>query len=108
MHAVRQEIVILFLFAVSNDWRACGFELFDGVSNCVFIERSKGRILTTEFGDSLEEVMRPRDTANGLGRYAGWCKFSVGHACTSISLEHPNGILHPTVGCGANHAWEII
>ncbi len=34
MHAVRQEIVI----AVRDDRRVCGFEPFDGVSNCTFIQ----------------------------------------------------------------------
>jgi len=38
MHAVRQEIVILPLFAVRDDRRVCGFEPFDGVSNCTFIQ----------------------------------------------------------------------
>jgi hypothetical protein len=66
MHAVCQEIVIFPLFAVGNDWRACGFEPFYGVSNGVFIERSKGRIVAIEFGEFLEKVTWPRNAANGL------------------------------------------
>src|ERR1700739_2158278 len=86
MHAVRQEIVILSLFAVGNDWRDCGFKPFDGVSNGVFKVRIKGGILTIELGESLEEVKRPRETANGLGGYGvlGW--LNVGHGCASVSL----------------------
>jgi len=47
MHAVRREIVILPLFAVRNDRRACGFKLFNGAANRIFIETSEVRITLT-------------------------------------------------------------
>jgi hypothetical protein len=81
MNAVRQEIVIFPLFAVGNDWRAAGFEAFDSVSNCVFVERSESRILTIELAKFLDEIKRSCDTANGLGGYGDWYRLSVAHAC---------------------------
>ena len=86
MHAVRQEIVELPLFAVGNDWRARSFEPFDGVSNRVVIERSEGRILAIDGCESSDEIIRSRDTANGLRRYGDRCRVGVGHLWACVSL----------------------
>src|SRR5258707_7726393 len=72
MDAVRAEIVILPLFSVGNHRRACGLKLFNGVSNRIFIKRVQARILTVALCDSFDEINRPRDAANWLGRYRDW------------------------------------
>ena len=69
MHTVRGEIVILPLFAVCDNWRARGFKPLNGVSNRIFIERSKIRVLTVAFCDSVDELNGSRDAAYWLGRY---------------------------------------
>jgi hypothetical protein len=70
MDAIRREIVVLSLFAVRDDRRAGGFEPFDGVSNCIFIEWSEVRILTVStLCDSLDEIEGSWDAANWLGGY---------------------------------------
>ncbi len=76
MHAVRREIVILPLFAVRNDRRACGFKPLNGVANRIFIERREVRILTVAFCDALDEINGSRDTANWLGGYSNWNRLS--------------------------------
>ncbi len=77
MHAVRAEIVILPLFAVRNNRRACGFKPLNGISNRIFIERSEIRILTVASCDSLDQINGSWDTANWLGGYRDWCR--LGH-----------------------------
>src|SRR5882762_8825064 len=77
MHAVRREIVILPLFAVRNDRRACGFNPLNSVSNRILIERSEIRILTAAPCDSLNQINGSWDTAHWLGRYRDWRR--LGH-----------------------------
>ncbi len=72
MYAVRAEIMILPLFAVRNDRRACGFKPLNGVSNRIFIERSEVRILTVAPCDSLDQINGSWDTADWLGGYRDW------------------------------------
>ncbi len=60
MHAVREEIVILPLFAVRNDRRAYGFKPFNGVSNGIFLERSRS-------GSSLSPLATLSMRLGGLG-----------------------------------------
>src|SRR5712675_2031275 len=86
MYAVCQEIVILPLFAVRDDRRSRGFKPFDGVSNCLFVERGKGGVLAIDLGEFLDEIRRPRNAADGLRGYGDQGRLSVGHACTSSSL----------------------
>jgi hypothetical protein len=69
MNTVSREIVILPLFAVCDDRRACRFKSLNGVSNRIFIERSEARILTVAFCDSVDEI-------NGFGRYTDRCRLS--------------------------------
>src|SRR5258708_38389728 len=69
MDGVRREIVILPLFAVGNDRRACGFEPLDGVSNGNFVERNEVRILAVGDCDSLDEIGGSWDAAYRLGGY---------------------------------------
>jgi len=59
MHAIRREIVIPPLCPVRNDRRARDFKPLNGLSNRIFIERSKVRILAVDFCDSLgdQEVL---------------------------------------------------
>lgn len=75
MHAVRA-VVILPLFAVRNDLRACGFIPLNGVSIRVFIETSEVRILTVAFCDPVAEINRTWDTANCLGGHGDGFRFS--------------------------------
>src|SRR6266850_4791154 len=77
MNTVRREIVILPLFAVCDNRRACGFKPLNGISNRIFIERSKIRILTVAFCDSVDELNGSRDAAYWLGRYGNGCR--LGH-----------------------------
>jgi hypothetical protein len=86
MYAVCQEIVILSLFAIRDDQRACGFEPFDSVSNCIFVKSGKGGILAVDLGEFLDEIRRPRNAANGLRGYADLDRLSVGHAAPPASL----------------------
>src|SRR5438128_6117194 len=83
MYAVRQEIVILLLFAVRDDRRSRGLESFDGVSNRVFVERGKRWVLAIDSREFLDELQGPWNAADGLGGYAGYGGFRVGHRCTS-------------------------
>jgi len=48
--------MILPLFAVRNDRRACGFKPLNGISNRIFIARGEIRILTVAFCDSLDQI----------------------------------------------------
>src|SRR4029077_9532753 len=77
IYAVRREIVVLPLFAVGNDRRACGFKSLYGVSNRCFIERSEVRILAIAFCDALDQINRSRNTSNWLGGYTDW--YRLGH-----------------------------
>src|SRR5260370_29667308 len=65
MYAIRREIVILPLFAVCDDGRACSFEPPNCVSNCLVIKRSEVRIFTVAFCGSYWSW----DTTDRLGRY---------------------------------------
>jgi hypothetical protein len=76
MHAVGQEIVIFPLFAVSNHWRACGFEPV-GVSDYGFKERCEGRIFGIDLREPLDQMKRPGDTANRLSGYGDWPRAHV-------------------------------
>src|SRR5882724_4961872 len=77
MHAVRREIVILSLFAVRDDRRACGFKPLNGVSNGIFIKRIAIRILNVAPCDSLDQINGSWDTADWLGGYRDWRR--LGH-----------------------------
>ena len=79
MHAVRAEIMILPLFAVRHDRRACGFKPLNGVSNRIFIEGVEARILAVALCDSFDEINGPWDTADWLGGYRDWRR--LGHTC---------------------------
>jgi hypothetical protein len=57
--------VILSLFTVRNDRRACGLKPLNGISNRIFIKRFKTGILTAGSGDPLDEIAWPWDTAIG-------------------------------------------
>ena len=46
MHAVRAEIVMLSLFTVGQDGRACALNMFSEVSNGSVMERSEFAVLT--------------------------------------------------------------
>src|SRR5712664_2769832 len=106
MYAVCQEIVILALFAVRDDRGSRGFEPFDGVSNCIFVERGKGGVLAIDLGEFLDEVSRPRNAANGLRRYGEQGRLSVGHACTSISLGRvKRKVAPPAIGGSQDRLW---
>ncbi len=99
MYAVCQEVVILPLLAIRDDQRACGFEPFDSISNCIFVKCGERGVLAVDLGEFLEEIRRPRNAANGLRGYGdrGW--LNVGHACTSHFTQQ-NG----TESCAA-HYW---
>jgi hypothetical protein len=62
--------VILPLFTVRDHWRACGLESLNGISNRIFIEKLKARILTAGCGDPLDEFDGPWNTANWLRGYS--------------------------------------
>src|SRR5882762_3445373 len=79
MHAVCAEIVILPLFAVRNNRRACSFKPFDGISNRIFIEKVEARILAVALCGSFDEINGPWDTADRLGGYRDWRR--LGHIC---------------------------
>jgi hypothetical protein len=79
IYAVGAEIVILPLFAVGNNRRACGFKPFNGVSNRTFIESIEARILAVALYDFFDQIEGPRDAADWLGGYRDWC--GPGHIC---------------------------
>jgi hypothetical protein len=83
MHAVCQKITILPLFAIGDDQRACGFESFDSVSNCIFVKSGNGGVLAVDLAEFLDEIRRPRNAAHGLRRYGDQGRVSVVHVCTS-------------------------
>jgi hypothetical protein len=87
---MRAEVVILALFAVRNDRRACGFKPFNGVSNGIFIERGEVGILFVAFRDSLDETNGSWDTADWLGTYRDWRWCWLGHTnrLTAGNLAH--------------------
>src|SRR6266478_417550 len=95
MHAVRAEIVILPLFAVRNNRRACGFKPLNGISNRIFIERSEIRILTVASCDSLDQINGSWDTANWLGGYRDWCRlghtYHLPRSIIGLTLLDPKG-----------------
>src|SRR5260370_28772957 len=72
MHAVRAEIVMLSLFTIGHDGRACAFKAFNGVSNGSVIERSEFGVLTVCGFDSLNQVNGSGDTPYPLGVYSVW------------------------------------
>jgi hypothetical protein len=88
MHAVRAEIVILSLFAVRNNRRACGFKPLNGISNRIFVERSEVGILTVALCDSLDQIDWSWDTANWLGGYGDWRKLGHTNCLTAGNLAH--------------------
>jgi len=59
--------VVLSLFAVRDDGRACGLEPLDRVSNGDFVESSEAGILAACSCDPLDEIERPGDAADRLG-----------------------------------------
>jgi hypothetical protein len=77
MHAVREEVVILPLFAVRNDRRPGGFKPLNGISNGIFKERSEVGILTVTFCEFLDEISGSWDAADWLGGYPDWQR--LGH-----------------------------
>src|ERR1700730_18360575 len=91
IHAVRAEIVILPLFAVRHDRRACGFKPFNGVSNGIFIESSQVGILTVALSDLFDQIKGPWDTPDWLGGYRDWRK--LGHAyCLAQSIIYLSAV----------------
>jgi len=89
--------VILALFAVRDDRGSRGFEPFDGVSNCIFVERGKGGVLAIDLGEFLDEIRRPRNAANRLRGYVDQGRLRVGHACTSRFAGRVKPKVAPTV-----------
>src|SRR6266404_1231473 len=108
MYAVCQEIVILPLFAVRDDRRSRGFKPFDGVSNCLFVERGKGGVLAIDLGEFLDEIRRPRNAANGLRGYGDQGRLSVGHAYTSQLVGvfglYPHSLVWSSRFCDLRHS----
>jgi hypothetical protein len=79
MHAVRAEIVMLSLFTIGQDGRACAFNMFSEVSNGSVMERSEFAVLTVCLFDSLNQVNGSGNTADRLGGYRDWPRLH--HSC---------------------------
>src|SRR6266853_1277357 len=79
MHAVRADIVMLSMFAIGHDGRACACKAFHGVSNGSVIERSELGVLTVCVFDLLNQVNGSGDTADRLGGYRDWRRLN--HSC---------------------------
>src|SRR6266851_3841054 len=70
MNTVSREIVVLLLFAVCDDRRACGFKPLDGISNRIFIKKSELRIFIVALCNFLDEIDGSWNTTDWLGRYS--------------------------------------
>ena len=79
MHAVRAEIVMLSLFTIGQDGRACAFNMFSEVSNGSVMEGSEFAVLTVCLFDSLNQVNGSGNTADPLGGYRDWPRLH--HSC---------------------------
>jgi len=92
MHAVRAEIVMLSLFTIGHDRRACAFKAFNGVSNGNVTERSEFGVLTVSLFDSLNGLNGSGDTADRLARYRDWRRLN--HSCRLAQsiIHHVRGV----------------
>ena len=70
------EIVTLPLLAVSDDRRARGLKLLNGVLDCLLVKLVKAAVsVIATGGDSLQQFRWPRYTADGLRWYRHFSPF---------------------------------
>ena len=66
VHGVRPEVVILPLFAVGDDRRACRFEPLDRVADRVLVESIEARIVAVPLRHGLDQRGRPGQASDGF------------------------------------------
>jgi hypothetical protein len=92
LHAVGAEIVMLSLFTIGHDRRACACKAFPGVSNGKVIERSEFAVLALCVFGSLHPVNESGDTPDRLGGYRDWRRLN--HSCRLAQsiIHHACGV----------------